>query len=243
MSEQIKIAVDTHTHTLASGHAYNTIREMAACAAKMGLEGLAITEHAPEMPGSCHLFYFQNLRVVPREMYGIELLLGTELNILDENGTLDLPGDLVKDLDISIASMHSPCYGKSRGLEKNMQAYCRAMACDYVDIIGHPDDGRFELDYEELVDTARRTGTILELNNSSLKPGGFRVNTWENDVKMLRICKKCGVMVVLGSDAHVDADIANTLYSSKALREADFPEQLIANTSLQKLKASLKRNR
>ena len=56
----MKIMVDTHTHTLASGHAYNTIREMAKMAADKGLEGLALTEHAPQMPGSCHLFYFQN---------------------------------------------------------------------------------------------------------------------------------------------------------------------------------------
>ena len=54
----MKIEIDTHSHTLVSGHAYNTIREMAQMAAEKGLKGLAITEHAPEMPGSTHLFYF-----------------------------------------------------------------------------------------------------------------------------------------------------------------------------------------
>ena len=48
----MKIEIDTHSHTLASGHAYNTIREMAQTAAEIGLKGLAITEHAPEMPGA-----------------------------------------------------------------------------------------------------------------------------------------------------------------------------------------------
>ena len=43
------------------------------------------------MPGSTHLFYFQNLRMVPRQMYGVKLLLGAELNILDEEGNVDLP--------------------------------------------------------------------------------------------------------------------------------------------------------
>ena len=80
----MKIEIDTHSHTLASGHAYNTIREMASMAAEKGLKGLAITEHAPQMPGTCHLYYFQNLRVVPRKMYGVELFLGTELNIMNE---------------------------------------------------------------------------------------------------------------------------------------------------------------
>ena len=60
----MNIEIDTHTHTLASGHAYNTLREMAAMAAEKGLKGLAITEHSPMMPGPCHFFYFQNLRVV-----------------------------------------------------------------------------------------------------------------------------------------------------------------------------------
>ena len=62
----MKFIADTHSHTLASGHAYSTITEMAAAAAAKGLEVLALTEHAPEMPGTCGLFYFQNLDVVPR---------------------------------------------------------------------------------------------------------------------------------------------------------------------------------
>ena len=62
----MKIIADTHAHTLASGHAYSTIREMAAAARERGLKALALTEHAPKMPGTCGLFYFQNLDVVPR---------------------------------------------------------------------------------------------------------------------------------------------------------------------------------
>ena len=63
----MKIIADTHAHTLASGHAYSTIKEMAAAAKAKGLKALALTEHAPEMPGTCGLFYFQNLDVVPRD--------------------------------------------------------------------------------------------------------------------------------------------------------------------------------
>lgn len=57
--------LDLHTHTVASGHAYCTIHEMAAAAAGKGLEILGITEHAPAMPGTCHNFYFHNLRLSP----------------------------------------------------------------------------------------------------------------------------------------------------------------------------------
>ena len=74
--QTLRTELDLHTHTLVSGHAYSTIREMARMASEKGLKILGITEHAPQMPGSCHEFYFQNLTVVPREMYGVRLLLG-----------------------------------------------------------------------------------------------------------------------------------------------------------------------
>ena len=50
----MKIVLDTHAHTIVSGHAYNTIREMAQMAKEKGLEAFALTEHAPQMPGTCH---------------------------------------------------------------------------------------------------------------------------------------------------------------------------------------------
>ena len=106
----MKIVLDTHAHTIASGHAYNTIKEMAQAAAEKGLEAIALTEHAPKMPGSCHDFYFQNLKVVPRVQCGVKLFLGTEANIMDEHGTVDLPDGVLEKLDLVIASIHPPCY-------------------------------------------------------------------------------------------------------------------------------------
>ena len=83
--------LDVHTHTIASGHAYGTLTEMAKEAAVRGLKLLGITEHTHNMPGTCDDLYFVNLRVVPREMFGIRLMLGAELNIMDYEGTVDLP--------------------------------------------------------------------------------------------------------------------------------------------------------
>ena len=87
----MKFTADTHSHTLASGHAYSTIKEMAAAAEARGLKALAITEHAPKMPGTCGLFYFQNMDVVPRTCGNVRLLMGAEVNIMDPDGTIDLP--------------------------------------------------------------------------------------------------------------------------------------------------------
>ena len=79
----MRIELDTHTHTLASGHAYNTINEMIQAAADRNLKLLAITEHAPAMPGSCGDFYFYNLKILPRFQKGIEVMFGVELNVMD----------------------------------------------------------------------------------------------------------------------------------------------------------------
>ena len=239
----MRVEIDTHTHTLASGHAYNTVREMVRAAKEKGLKAIAITEHAPEMPGSCHRFYFVNLRVLPRELYGIKVLFGAELNIMDAEGNVDLSPNVIKGLDITIASMHPPCYKGEKTLEEVTKAYIHIMEREDIDIIGHPDDGRFPVDYEELVKAAKRTGTLLEINNSSLKPDGYRANTRENALKMLEYCKKYEAMIVLGSDAHFDTGIADYPYADEVLREAEFPEELIANTTFEKMQSLLKRNK
>lgn len=240
---RMEIKADTHSHTVVSGHAYSTLREMAKAGANKGLEVLAITEHAPRMPGTCGNFYFSNFKVIPREMYGMKLLLGVELNILDEEGTVDLPEHLLKKMDIAIASIHTPCYGESKGITANTRAYINAMKNPYVDIIGHPDDGRFPVDYEALVKAARETGKLLELNNSSLTPGGFRENTRGNVMEMLKLCKKYRVHIATGSDAHIDVDAGNLRYVKEVLEECDFPEELVATTSFDKLMTYIKREK
>ena len=106
----MKILLDVHTHTVASGHAFSTLQEMVRTAADKGLQILGITEHTGGIPGTCSPIYFRNLPVVPRLMYGVELLLGAEMNIVDYEGSLDLEEEYFKFLDIRIAGLHSLCY-------------------------------------------------------------------------------------------------------------------------------------
>ena len=203
----MKIVLDTHAHTIVSGHAYNTIREMAQMAKEKGLEAFALTEHAPQMPGTCHEFYFQNLHIVPREMYGVRLFMGVELNIMNEKGEVDLPESTLCQMDLAIASIHGPCYKGERTKK------------------------------------AKETGTILEVNNGSLRPGGFRVDTRKNDLKMLEYCKKYEVPVTMGSDAHMDVDLADYSYALPVIEESHFPEELIVNTSAELLESCIRHKR
>ena len=150
----MKIALDVHTHTLASGHAFSTLQEMARAAADKGLELLGITEHSPGIPGSCDLIYFRNLHVVPRRMYGIELLLGAEINILDGEGNLDLDEYYLQRLDLRIAGIHSLCYHWGT-VEENTHGMVQAISNPYIHIISHPGDGTAELNFEPIVWAAK----------------------------------------------------------------------------------------
>jgi putative hydrolase len=226
--------LDVHTHSLASGHAYSTIKEMAEEAAKKGIELLGITEHAVTMPGTCHLFYFENLHVVPRELFGVKLLLGSEVNILDQTGAVDLEDRLLAKMDLCIASIHPPCY-KIGTITENTRAIINAMKNPYISIIGHPDDGRIELDYEEIVKAAKEHQVLLEINNSSLAPASFRLNSRENIMVMLKHCMKYEVSVIMNSDAHVAYDIGKHEYAKSVLEEVNFPQELIINSSPEQL--------
>lgn len=102
-------------------------------------------------------------------------MLGSEVNILDAKGTVDLPQKTMEKLDIIIASLHTPCM-EPGSCQENTEAYLNAMKNPCINIIGHPDDGRYEVDYEALVQGAKEYGKILELNNHSMDPGCSRIH-------------------------------------------------------------------
>ena len=142
----MKTLLDVHTHTIASGHAFSSLQEMTLTAKEKGLNILGITEHGPNIPGTCDPIYFRNLHCVPRQLYGIKLMLGAELNILNTKGDIDLDEDYWRMLDIRIAGIHSLCWqGGSK--EENTQGVINAMRNPFVQIISHPGDGTAELDF------------------------------------------------------------------------------------------------
>ncbi len=100
------LKIDLHTHTIASGHAFNTIYEMANAASEKGVEILGIVEHGPETLGSSKEVYFECLDRVPKELFGVRLLFGCELNIIDEQGEVDLSESTLRRLDFA-SGFHS----------------------------------------------------------------------------------------------------------------------------------------
>ncbi len=223
-----KIKMDLHTHTIASGHAYSTLEENVRAAKEAGLEYYGLSEHGPAMPGSPHIYYFQNMRVIPREIAGMKVLRGVEANIINDRGEIDMLPEWLKFIDYVIASVHIPVM-EYKDVEYNTRVLVKAMKNPYVHIIGHPDDGRFPVDYIELVKGAKENNIILEVNNSSLNPIGFRQDAEKNVKYMLELCMKEKVSVILSSDAHISLDVGNFNYIFPILEEISFPKELIVN--------------
>ena len=235
----MKYVLDAHTHTIASGHAYSTIMENAAYAAEAGLELLGITDHAPAMAGGNQPSYFLNFSTIPREISGVEIYMGAELNIMDYDGNIDLDEFYLQRMDYAIASLHPPCIPFGT-MEENTNAVLKAMENPYVKILGHPGDPRYPIDCKAIVDKAVETETLIEINDASLIPNGFRKGSEVYIGEILKLCQKKNFPVILASDAHFATHIGKFDNALRLINEAGFPEELIINRSKELFKNFLK---
>ena len=200
---------------------------------------MGITEHGPHIPGTCDPIYFRNLHCVPRQLYGIKLMLGAELNILNTQGDIDLDEDYWRILDIRIAGIHSLCW-QGGTKEENTQGAINAMRNPFVQIISHPGDGTAELDFEALMKVSKETHTLLEINNHSMAPIRHKTVAAPNNLELLELAKKYETPVIFGSDAHFSAMIADYSNIMPLVEKAEFPEELVLNYQPEKFMAYLK---
>ena len=156
------LKIDLHTHSISSGHAFNTIYELAQAASEKGLELIAITDHGPNMKGSAYLEYFSMAKRVPKELFGVKILFGCEANIIDHDGTLDIPIEYLKSLDIVLIGFHKLTdYPKNSTREKNTIAMIKAIEKYPVNIIAHPYRLDFPIIVEEVVKVALSHNILL----------------------------------------------------------------------------------
>lgn len=224
----MKAILDVHCHTIVSGHAYSTVKENIEEAIKNGVKYLGISDHAPNMPGGPHPFYFQNMHVIPRKIDGLTILRGIEANIIDYDGNIDVDDEILGRLDYAIASLHRPCIEPGTK-EENTNAILKVMDEPKVKIIGHLDDSGFPVDYEPIIKKAKECNILLEINNSSLNAGSYRTGVKDNIRELLTWCKKYNTRVILGSDSHISYTIGKFGNCEKILEEVDFPNSLIIN--------------
>lgn len=233
----MQIVADMHIHSVASGHAYSTVNEIASAAAKRGLKAFALTDHGPALPGGPHLYHFAAMRFIPPEISGVRIFTGIEANILDEDGTIDLPDMYLARLDFVMAGLHETCGFDDRGVTANTAAVIRAMANPTVRAISHPGNPLFPLDLEKVVEASATTGTALEINNSSFSIS--RKGSRPNCEALARLIACYGGPVVVGSDAHIAQGVGMFDDAVQVLQAAGIREEQVVNSSMERLLAFL----
>lgn len=228
----MKLEVDTHTHTLASGHAYSTIIENAKAAKENGMKMFCTTDHADSMPGAPHYWFFMNQSVLPRFLSDIAIIRGIESNILNPEGDVDIHPRAFEKLDWAIASFHEPVFAP---VDKatHTKTLINVIKGGKVDALGHLGNPSFDFDFEEVIGCAKEHNVAIEINASSLK-GHSRVGSIERCYKIAEVARDLGAYITTGSDAHFCDAIGRLELAENLLETVRMPsEQIITSTPRQ----------
>ncbi|PKQ28623.1 MAG: phosphatase [Candidatus Anoxymicrobium japonicum] len=225
--DELRIKTDFHVHTISSGHGFSTVREICKEAAARGLEMIAVTDHGPAMPGGAHIYYFTNMVVMPRVLSGVKVLRGAECNIIDTDGTLDLHDRALDSLDIVHAGIHPLTGYEGNSVEDNTRAVLAVVESGKVDVLAHPGNPLYPLNYGAVVRAAASKGVLIEINNSSLTY--IRKGSLDNCRVILDEAKKADACVCIGSDAH-DASLVGIFdHALNLVDEVGLPDERIVN--------------
>ncbi len=192
---------ELHCHTTASD-GRSSLEEMAEAALERGLEYLAFTDHSASHGFGNHVSpealaeQIERIRALNARLDGIELLAGSEVNILPD-GSPDYEDELLAELDWTIASVHTSFGIGERAMTERMVA---AIEHPLIDAIGHPTGRKIEtrapyaVDMERVTAAAARTGTMLEINASA--------DRRDLDDIHARAAAHAGVPILVNTDAH-----------------------------------------
>jgi len=222
----MNILVDTHAHTVASTHAYSTVHEYFQQAKIKGLQMFSITDHGPEMPDSPHTWHFGNRHVLPRMVDGVVMLRGVEANIMPPSGGLDIPAGLHPFLDFAIASFHEPVFVPTNKAS-HTRAVINTLQTGECQILGHPGNPNYPMDYAEVIRVAKDNNVLIEINNSSFTYS--RSGSAPNCLRILELVDKLDWKVTFASDAHVAYDVGNSQSCMEAAHSLGFPRDRIVN--------------
>jgi DNA polymerase (family 10) len=232
---------DLHAHTNETdGH--NTLEEMAEAAEGKGYGYLAITEHSKKV-SMAHGFDAKKLEMqieridkLNSKLKGLTILKGIEVDIL-KDGSLDLPDDILKELDVVVGSVH---YNRNLSKGEMTDRIIRAMENPYFNVLAHP-TGRlinerapYEVDLIKVVEKAKDVGCFLEIN--------AHPERLDLDDRYCRMAKEAGVKLVISTDAHRTADLGFMRFGVDQARRGWLEADDVLNTrSLKDLRKLLKR--
>lgn len=230
-----RIVADLHCHTVASAHAYSTVKEIVETCAAKGLSAVAITDHGPALPDSPHLWHFDNQRILPRCVGDVRLLRGAEVSIVDFQGGVDLDERMLRSLDWTIASFHGPACAPGTP-EDHTAAYLALISNPLIDVLGHTGSVEFPYDVETVVKACAAAGKCMEINVGSFR---VRPTAIPNCRRIADACRRHGALVVVDSDAHTCWDVGEFGPALDLLDSVGFPEERILNADLDRLERYL----
>jgi DNA polymerase (family 10) len=232
---------DLHAHTKETdGH--NTLEEMVEAARERGYEYLAITEHSKKVT-MAHGFDAKKLekqiRIIEKmnaKLQGIKILKGIEVDIL-KDGSLDLPDDILKELDVVVCSVH---YYRNLSKKQMTERITKAMDNPYFNVLAHP-TGRlinerepYEIDLERVLKKAREARCFMEVN--------AHPDRLDLSERYCRMAREAGVKLVISTDAHRTTHLAYMRFGVDQARRGWLePEDVVNTRSLEDLKKLLKR--
>lgn len=236
----LQFEIDSHIHTIVSGHSWSSLTDYIAQAQRIGMKGFCVTEHGPAIPNGPPEYTSHTQMMLPHNYEGIYIFKGLEADILDFDGKLDVRNSYLDKLEFCIASMHSDCI-KAGTAQQNINAYAAVLSNPHIDMIGHPDDPRVPCNLEELVLETKKYNKLIEINNSSLTP--HRKDCRSNVYELARLCKQHSVRISVSSDAHWHTMLGSFGPAQELLDEISFPPELIANLSLEGFQAYINERR
>lgn len=222
------LEVDLHSHTHFSKCGIHTHLELLTRAKELGLKGLAITDHGPVLKPTTPGPFWDRLN---NPLEGIRLIKGMECNVLDGEGTIDLPEEKLKYMEIVLLGLHpniKPCDDKYKNTNMLIKAIEKNSA---VNVITHPNDKHYPINFYRLAAAAIENNVVLELNNSKtlLKRVDDSVTK-----ELITACKELGCPMMINSDTHAIEELGLDDSVKPFLAELDFPEELIVNSTAEK---------
>ena len=231
------LEIDLHTHSLFSSCGLHTHLEILERAKALGMKAVAITDHGPELNPRFSSPFYDRLRA---PVDSISLLKGMECNIKNETGEIDLPLKYLPYLDVVLLGIH-PNTPTGLGEKRYTEMLLRAIdANESVDIITHPNDTVYPVEFGKVAEEARARGIAIELNNSKTRLN--RVPDLVTEA-LIQVVKEVGCRLVVTSDMHAIEELGLDDSVQPYLTKHDFPLDKLISSSAEKILAFLDERR
>lgn len=232
---------DLHIHTIRSQCGTMTLGEVVARAVELGMRSVAITDHGTAMDPNRFQFHILTKRF-PDEWDGVRVYKGIELNVLDADGTVDMPMEILRWFDYVAVGLH-PLRRllRNRGAVANTDALIAALRRNpWIDTVNHPTQFSHPLDLERLLPEMARQGIAFEVNDCNLR---YRKSDLEATAAAMRRCVDLGVPLVANSDTHVIHEMGSDELIGQAFARAGIDPQQTVNATQESVSAFIEARR